>query len=121
MTDKQITVEVAYALPNKQALLQVVIEKGSTVEQAILSSSIMRRFPEIDLTSSKVGIWSRACKLSDTPKEGDRIEIYRPLIADPKEVRRKRAEKAVEEGRANKVTGGRVASSQQQGEKSDQA
>lgn len=108
MTEKQITVEVTYGLPNKQALLKVVIEQGTTVEQAIQSSGIARRFPEIDLSVNKTGIWNRACKLTDMPKDGDRIEIYRPLIADPKEVRRLRAEKAKNEGRANKVTGGRV-------------
>lgn len=110
MTDKQITVEVVYGLPNKQALLKVVIEAGNTVEQAINASGIKRRFAEIDLAVHKVGIWNRTCKVSDLPQDGDRIEIYRPLIADPKEVRRRRAEKAVEEGRANKITGGRVSS-----------
>lgn len=108
MTEKQITVEVTYGLPNKQALLKVVIEQGTTVEQAIVSSGITRRFSEIDLKVNKTGIWNRACKLTDLPKDGDRIEIYRPLIADPKEVRRLRAEKAKNEGRANKVTGGRM-------------
>jgi len=110
VTDKQITVEVVYGLPNKQALLKVVIESGNTVEQAINASGIKRRFDEIDLAVNKVGIWNRTCKLSDEPNDGDRIEIYRPLIADPKEVRRRRAEKAVEEGRANKITGGRISS-----------
>ena len=111
MTDKQIALEVAYARPDKQSLLNVVVEQGSTVEDVITASGILRKYPEIDLTVNKVGIWNRTCKLSDEPRQGDRIEIYRPLIADPKEVRRKRAEKAVEEGRANKVTGGRVKSS----------
>lgn len=108
MTDQQIKIEVAFAKPDKQSLLEVVIEQGTTVEQAIKSSGMLKRFPEIDLNTLKVGIWNRTCKLTDQPKEGDRIEIYRPLIADPKEVRRRRAEKAKEEGRANKVTGGRV-------------
>lgn len=110
MTDKQITLEVVYGLPNRQALLTVTVESGTDVEEAIKASGILRRFDDIDLTQNKVGIWNRTCKLTDVPKDGDRIEIYRPLIADPKEVRRKRAEKAVEEGRANKVTGGRVRS-----------
>lgn len=107
MTSKQISIEVAYARPDKQGLLQVVVEAGTTVEQAIQASGICRRFPEIDLSKNKVGIWNRSCKLSDTPRDGDRIEIYRPLIADPKEVRRRRAEKAKLEGRADKITGGR--------------
>ena len=108
MTDQQISIEVAYALPDQQALLEVVIEQGTTVEQAIKASGITKRFPQIDLSKDKVGIWNRTCKLSDEPKSGDRIEVYRPLIADPKEARRRRAEKAKDEGRANKVTGGKV-------------
>lgn len=107
MTDQQISLEVAYALPDRQALLQVVVEKGATVEQVINASGILKRFDNIDLQTSKVGIWNRTCKLDDQPRDGDRIEIYRPLIADPKEVRRRRAEKAKDEGRADKVTGGR--------------
>ncbi|MCC2615314.1 RnfH family protein [Aestuariibacter halophilus] len=108
MTDQQISVEVAYALPDKQSLLTVVVEKGCSVEDVIKASGVLRRYKDIDLSVNKVGIWNRTCKLSDTPKDGDRIEIYRPLIADPKEVRKRRAEKAKQEGRANKVTGGRV-------------
>ncbi len=110
MTEKQFSIEVVFALPDKQSLLEVVIEEGTSVEQAIQKSGILKRFPEIDLSKHKVGIWNRTCKLNDNPRDGDRIEIYRPLIADPKEVRRRRAEKAVEEGRADKVTGGRVKS-----------
>ncbi|GAC34678.1 RnfH family protein [Paraglaciecola polaris] len=108
MSDKQINLEVAYALPDQQALLEVVVESGHTVEEAIAASGILQRFADIDLSKSKVGIWNRTCKLTDVPQDGDRIEIYRPLIADPKEARRRRAEKAKDEGRANKVTGGRA-------------
>lgn len=108
MTDQQFSIEVAYATPEKQVLLEVVIEHNTTVEQAIMASGIISRFPEIDLAVQKVGIWNRTCKLSDLPQKGDRIEIYRPLIADPKEARRLRAEKAKEEGRANKITGAKL-------------
>lgn len=108
MSDQQFSIEVAYATPEKQALLEVVIEQNTTVEQAIRASGIMTRFAEIDLAVQKVGIWNRTCKLSDLPQKGDRIEIYRPLIADPKEARRVRAEKAKEEGRANKITGAKL-------------
>ncbi|MEH8018678.1 RnfH family protein [Rheinheimera muenzenbergensis] len=104
----QITVEVAYAKPERQSLLTLAIAAHSTVEQAINASGILQQFSEIDLTQQKVGIWSRPVKLQDEVKQGDRIEIYRPLIADPKDLRRRRAEKAKEEGRADKVTGGRV-------------
>ena len=80
----------------------------TTVEQAIKDSGIIDYFPEIDLAVNNVGIWNRAAKLTDTVNDLDRIEIYRPLLADPKEVRKRRAEKAKEEGRADKITGGRV-------------
>jgi len=89
-----ISVEVVYALPEKQYLQRVSLTEGATVEQAIAASGITKLRPEIDLTSNKVGIWSRAVKLQDEVHEGDRVEIYRPLIADPKALRRQRAEKA---------------------------
>lgn len=106
--DQSIKIEVAFALPDRQTLLEVSIVKGTTVKDAVVQSGIMQRYPEIDLEVNAVGIWNRTCKLTDVPREGDRIEVYRPLIADPKDVRRRRAEKAKEEGRADKVTGGRV-------------
>jgi putative ubiquitin-RnfH superfamily antitoxin RatB of RatAB toxin-antitoxin module len=102
-----INIEVAYALPTKQVLIDVAIADGATVEQAIEVSNILSQFPSIDLKKTKVGIWSRVVRLTETLKDGDRIEIYRPLIADPKEIRKRRAEKAKDEGRADKVTGGR--------------
>lgn len=102
-----ITIEVAYALPEQQTLLQFEVEDSCQVQQAIEQSGILQRHTDIDLTKNKVGIWSKVCKLNASLKDGDRIEIYRPLIADPKEVRKRRAEKAIEEGRADKITGGR--------------
>lgn len=108
MTDNQITVEVAYALPGQQSLQTIAVDIGSTVRDAIEHSGVLQQFPEIDLEQQKVGIWSRTVKLDEQLKQGDRVEIYRALIADPKDLRRRRAEKAKEEGRADKVTGGRV-------------
>jgi putative ubiquitin-RnfH superfamily antitoxin RatB of RatAB toxin-antitoxin module len=102
-----ILVEVAFALPHKQALLSVSVPVDATVQDAIQQSGILRMFSEIDLTQNKVGVWSRPVRLTDSLKAGDRIEIYRPLIADPKDLRKRRADKAKEEGRADKVTGGR--------------
>ena len=90
----KIAVEVVYALPEKQYLQKVSLEEGATVEQAIIASGLLKLRTDIDLTQNKVGIWSRTVKLQDTLRDGDRVEIYRPLIADPKELRRKRAEKA---------------------------
>ncbi|ANI81769.1 RnfH family protein [Kosakonia oryzae] len=90
----KIAVEVAYALPEKQYLQQVTLEEGATVEQAIRQSGLLELRSDIDLKVNKVGIYSRPVKLHDVVHEGDRVEIYRPLIADPKELRRQRAEKA---------------------------
>lgn len=92
----EIKVEVVYALPEKQYLLKVRLAQGSTVEQAIAASGILELRTDIDLTKNKVGIFSRPVKLTDTVNDGDRVEIYRPLIADPKELRRQRAEKAAQ-------------------------
>ncbi len=88
-----IVVEVAYALPEKQYLQRVTLEEGATVEEAIRASGLLTLRSDIDLTKNKVGIYSRPVKLADSVKDGDRVEIYRPLIADPKELRRQRAEK----------------------------
>lgn len=90
----KIAVEVAYALPEKQYLRRVTLEEGATVEQAIRASGLLALRTDIDLTKNKVGIYSRPVKLTDVLSDGDRVEIYRPLIADPKELRRQRAEKA---------------------------
>jgi len=90
----EICVEVVYALPERQYVRQVKLAAGSSVEQAILASGLLELRSDIDLASNKVGIYSRPAKLSDALNDGDRVEIYRPLIADPKELRRQRAEKA---------------------------
>ena len=103
-----INVEIAFALPQKQSLIAIEVNKESTVEDAIERSGILKLYPQIDLDSYKVGIWNKVVKRSAELSDGDRIEIYRPLIADPKEVRKRRAEKAKLEGRADKVTGGKL-------------
>lgn len=89
-----ITVEIVYALPEKQYLRSVTLEEGATVEQAIKASGLLSLRKDIDLSSNKVGIFSRPVKLGDVVQDGDRVEIYRPLIADPKEMRRQRAERS---------------------------
>lgn len=108
MTQEHIHIEVVYGTPTEQSLLSLSVEPNCTVEAVILQSGIIDIHPEIDLKVNNVGIWNRAAKLKDIVNDLDRIEIYRPLIADPKEVRKRRAAKAKEEGRADKVTGGRV-------------
>ena len=90
----EIAVEVVYALPEKQYLYTVKLEEGSSVERAIVASGLLELRTDIDLKQTKVGIFSRQVKLHDPVQSGDRIEIYRPLIADPKELRRQRAERA---------------------------
>ncbi|MBS0880552.1 RnfH family protein [Pantoea sp. JGM49] len=89
-----ITVEIVYALPEKQYLRSVTLEEGATVEQAIKASGLLSLRKDIDLANNKVGIFSRPVKLGDAVQDGDRVEIYRPLIADPKEMRRQRAERS---------------------------
>ncbi|AOW76225.1 RnfH family protein [Colwellia sp. PAMC 20917] len=108
LAQRKIQIEVVYGLPDRQELLTLLVDEGTLLEQGIIASGILSVFEEIDLTVNNVGIWNRAAKLTDTLRDLDRIEIYRPLIADPKEVRKRRAEKAKDEGRADKVTGGRV-------------
>ena len=88
----KIAVEVAYALPQKQYLQRVTLDEGATVEQAIQASGLLTLRDDIDLDKNKVGIYSRPAKLDDVVHDGDRVEIYRPLIADPKELRRQRAQ-----------------------------
>lgn len=90
----EIVVEVVYALPEKQYLQKVTLQEGATVEQAIIASGLPELRTDIDLTKNKVGIYSRPVKLHDQVHDGDRVEIYRPLIADPKALRRQRAEKS---------------------------
>lgn len=92
-----IAVEVVYALPQKQYLQRVMLEEGATIEQAIQASGLLALRDDIDLGKNKVGIYSRPAKLQDIVHDGDRVEIYRPLIADPKELRRKRAEKSAQD------------------------
>ena len=86
-----ITVEIIYATLKKQELLTVKTLKGSTIENVIDRSGILMLYPEIDLLKQAVGIFSQRKQLSDLVKEGDRIEIYRLLVIDPKEARKKRS------------------------------
>ena len=87
----QITIEVCYARPDLQELVELCVDSGTTLKQAIERSGIMDRFPEINLAKNKVGIFGKLKSLQQILRDGDRVEIYRPLIADPKEVRRHRA------------------------------
>ena len=86
-----LRIEVAYAKAELQVLIPLQVPAGSTVEEAIIRSKILEQFPEITLSSAKVGIFGKLSKLAATLRDGDRIEIYRPLFADPKAVRKQRA------------------------------
>lgn len=93
---EMIEVEVAYALPDKQKIYALMIEQGTTALEAAKRSSVLDDFEGLDLDASKMGIFGQTIKApaKHELQSGDRVEIYRPLIADPKEVRRKRAAKA---------------------------
>lgn len=113
---EQLTIEVVYALPQQQTVIELRVAPETCVLDAIEQSGIVQKHPEIDLAVNKFGIYSRPVKGRDPLQDGDRIEIYRPLIADPREMRKKRAEKAKEEGRADAVTGGRPNTNRKRGD-----
>jgi putative ubiquitin-RnfH superfamily antitoxin RatB of RatAB toxin-antitoxin module len=100
-SNSEITVEVAYALPDKQLLKVLNIPQGTTALDAVKQSGVLQMFPEIDLENIQMGVFSQvlgtkglAEPASYELKAKDRVELYRPLVADPKEVRRRRAEEA---------------------------
>ena len=97
-----INIEVIYALPHEQNLIRLQVPQGTTVAEAITQSGLLEKYPDIDIAKNKLGIFGKLAKQDVTLREKDRVEIYRPLIADPKEVRRQRAE----EGKAMKKGGG---------------
>jgi putative ubiquitin-RnfH superfamily antitoxin RatB of RatAB toxin-antitoxin module len=82
-------VGIAYALPERQVWFDIELPEGATVQDAVERSGILKQFPEINLETQKVGIYSKLCKLDTVLADGDRVEIYRPIICDPKTVRRK--------------------------------
>lgn len=101
----QIQVEVVYANASRQKAVRVTVREGASVREAIEHSGLLAEFPEIDLDKNKLGIWNKLAKPDAALRDKDRVEIYRPLIADPKEVRRQRAA----EGKVMKKGGGDAA------------
>jgi putative ubiquitin-RnfH superfamily antitoxin RatB of RatAB toxin-antitoxin module len=97
-----IQIEVTYAKPDRQDVIPVKLPEGSTIQQAIEASGLLQRNPEIDVAKAKVGIYGKLSKMDTVVRARDRVEIYRPLIADPKEVRKQRAA----EGKVMKKGGG---------------
>ncbi|WP_323845372.1 RnfH family protein [Microbulbifer magnicolonia] len=102
MTDiKTIAVEVVYALPHEQRLMRLLVQPGTTALEALVRSGIPEEYPEVDPATAKLGIFGQALGTKGLApanqyvlQPGDRVEVYRPLIADPKEARKQRAEKA---------------------------
>ena len=91
-----MTVEVAYALPHKQLILEVVVPEGTTALEAAQQSGIADKFEEIDLDNAKMGVFGKVVSPKQVLQSGERVEIYRPLQADPKAVRKERAARAKE-------------------------
>lgn len=92
MQNECFDVEVAYATPDEQRVVTVTCGPETTIREAIERSGLMAHYPEINLAQNKVGIYGKLARLNAVLRPRDRIEIYRPLIADPKEIRRRRAE-----------------------------
>jgi uncharacterized protein len=99
---ESLRIEVVYALPQRQELVRVKLPEGSTLKQAIEASGLPQKYPDIDLAKNKVGVFGKLSKMDAVLRDRDRVEIYRPLIADPKQVRKQRAE----EGKLMKKGGG---------------
>lgn len=95
-TEQMITVEVAYALPHEQSILGLQVPVGTTALEAAKKSGITAQFEDIDLDNAKLGIFGKVIAPTQRLSEGDRVEIYRPLVADPKEVRKARAARVKE-------------------------
>ena len=87
----QLSIEVVYALPQKQEMFTVKLPEGATVREAVEACGVLQKYPEIDLTKNKVGVFAKLIKPDAPLRNRDRVEIYRPLIADPKQVRKQRA------------------------------
>ncbi len=89
-----VAIRVAYATREEQVIIELTVPDGTTIQDAIQRSGILSRYPDIDLRRQGVGVFGQARALDYCPRTGDRIEIYRPLVLDPKEARRKRKNKS---------------------------
>lgn len=97
--ENKILVEVAFATPEKQMIIECRVQPGTSPRDAARLSGIDRHFPDIDLDNSDLGVFGKAVPENYALQDGDRIEIYRPLIADPKEIRRQRAAEGLKTGK----------------------
>jgi uncharacterized protein len=91
MSAKRLEIEVVYATPERQTRYAMRVAQGATVADAIHASGVLEAYPEIDLARSRVGIHGNLARPDQSLRDGDRVEIYRPLSADPKAARRARA------------------------------
>ncbi|ACR28452.1 RnfH family protein [Burkholderia glumae] len=91
-------VQVCYALPTQQTLIDLDVPENTTVRAAIEASGIVARHPEIDLSVAKTGVFGKLAPLDAVLRDGDRVEIYRPLVVDPKAARQRRVDKTRREG-----------------------
>lgn len=86
-----MNIEVCYALPEKAELVSLKLPEGATLMQALEASGLLAKYPDIDVKKNKFGVFAKLSKADTVLRDHDRVEIYRPLIADPKEVRKQRA------------------------------
>lgn len=91
MSGEHVDVQVVFALPQRQEIVALELPTGTTAAQAVEASGLLQRYPDLSLARNKLGIFGKLAKGDTVLRQGDRVEIYRPLIADPKEVRRQRA------------------------------
>ena len=103
-----IRIEVAYATPEEQSILSLEVPSGTTADEAVRLSGIEEQFPEIDLGRNRLGIFGKLVKAGEVLAAGDRVEIYRPLTADPKVVRRELAALGKTMGKTKKIRAGGV-------------
>ncbi len=94
----EIVVQVCYARPDQQILRELKVAEGATLRAAVEQSGILAQLPDLDIDNCRVGVFGKLKTLDAVLRDHDRVELYRPLIADPKESRRKRAEKKMEKG-----------------------
>lgn len=100
--DETIEVEVAYALPERQLILKVEVPLGASAIEAVRLSGIEEQFPEIELGKNRLGVFGKLCKPERMLQPGDRVEIYRPLIVDPRAARRELAAAGKSMGKAGR-------------------
>lgn len=99
---ESLQVEVVYALPDRQTVVALTLPQGASVQNAVTQSGLLQRFPDIELTKQKIGIFGKSVTLETPLRDGDRVELYRPLTRDPKQARRELAKEGKTMGRKRK-------------------